>query len=210
MSALDNIDDAFEFDFSTQDLTYAPNVNPNPMPEVMVDLESMGTRPDAPILAIGAVTFNLQTLTLGEMFYINVDLASSVSLGSVIDPDTVMWWLKQSDEARSALTRVRGVNAPVALQNFSAWLDRNTVEIKSRKVWGCGPDFDCVLLSEHYRKAMHEVPWMFWNQRDYRTVKNLYQNVEQDPRVGHHKAVDDAVHQVNHLFKIKRSLRGQA
>ena len=183
---------------------------PVQMPDVMVDLESMGTRPNAPIIAIGAVFFDMQKLVLGERFYSTVDLASSVQLGSVIDPDTVMWWLTQSDDARKALTMRKAPHVAVVLQEFANFMRVNGIERKSVRVWGCGPDFDCVLLSEHYRKQLLEVPWEFWNQRDYRTLKALYPNIEQDPRVGHHNALDDSIHQANHIFKIRRTLRGQS
>jgi hypothetical protein len=167
----------------------------------------MGLRPTAPIVAIGAATFDYRKMIIGERWYANVSLASSVALGSVIDPDTVMWWLRQSDDARKALTRP-AMYANEALAELSAWMDRNMVERKQRRVWCAGPDFDFVLLREHYIKAGLEVPWEFYNQRDYRTIREeLGINVEQDPRVGHHNALDDALHQINHLFKIRKALR---
>lgn len=205
MSALDNIDeDALGF----FDETTAPPTNANPLADVMIDLETMGTRPNAPIIAIGAVTFDSRNLTLGEQFYAVVDLQSSVNLGSVIDADTVMWWMKQSDDARKAFAR-KGMYASEALTALSSWLDRNCVELKSRRVWACGTDFDCTMLREHYAKAGLGLPWMFWNQRDYRTVRALYPNVEPDERRGLHNALDDAIYQVEHFFKIRRTLRGK-
>ena len=180
------------------------------MADVMLDLETMGTRPNAPIVAVGAVAFDMHTLELGERYYAVMDLASSVALGSVIDASTVLWWLDQSDDARSSLTRGARYAASDLLNDFSVWLTNFSTDRESRRVWGCGPDIDCVLLSEHYMKAGIEVPWRFWNQRCYRTVKNLYPNVEQDPRTGKHNAVEDAVFQAQHLFKIRRTLRGQA
>ena len=73
---------------------------------IMIDLETMGTRPDAPIVAIGAVAFRPDSqhkdgeMELGGIygtFYMTIDLAKSVREGAVIDPDTVMWWMQQSD-----------------------------------------------------------------------------------------------------------------
>lgn len=69
---------------------------------VMVDLETMGKKHNAPIVAIGAVVFDPATGSIGESFYKVVCLESSVNWGAVIDPSTVIWWLKQSSEARSA------------------------------------------------------------------------------------------------------------
>lgn len=189
--------------------TAPPAKNANPMPDVMIDLETMGTRPNAPVIAIGAVTFDSRKMVLGERFYCNVDLASSVALGSIIDPGTVMWWMGQSDEARKSLTKSKPLQVALALQTFAEWLDRNAIEKRSRKVWGNAPSFDCTLLSEHFRKASMDVPWEFWNERDFRTFRNLWPNVELDERKGtYHNALDDAEHQVNHIFKIRRTLRG--
>jgi hypothetical protein len=182
-----------------------PAVNGD-LADIMIDVESMGTRPNAPVLSIGAVMFDMNKFVIGEQYYCNISLESSVQLGSVIDPETVLWWMKQSDDARYALTK-GGYPAADMLTSFATWLDIYSVELKSRRVWACGTDFDCVLLSEHYRKAGQEVPWAFWNQRDYRTLRALYPNVEEDPRQGKHNALDDAIHQVNHLFKIRRHLR---
>jgi exodeoxyribonuclease VIII len=181
----------------------------DPMPNVMIDLETMGTRHNAPIIALGAVAFNLATLEIGEKFYVNINLASSVALGSVMDPETVMWWMQQSEDARKAVTR-KGRQAPEVLVDFSDWLTSNAVALKDRRIWACGTDFDCVILAEHYRKAEIDVPWMYYATRDYRTIRELWKSVPEGTRVGAHNALDDAVHQVSHLFKIRKTLKGAA
>jgi DNA polymerase III epsilon subunit-like protein len=188
-------------DFFDADDTGSQPASVKQLGDVMVDLETMGTRPNAPIIAIGAVTFDRQSLTIGQPFYRVVNLQSSVSLGAVIDADTVQWWMQQSDDARRAVTRA-GDPVEVVLADFAQWLAVNMIDIKSRRVWACGTDFDCVILSEHYHNAGIELPWMFWSQRDYRTVRALNPSIEQGERKGHHNALDDAVFQTEHLFKI--------
>mgnify|MGYP006408929027 CR=1 FL=1 len=68
---------------------------------IMIDLETMGTRPDAPIISIGAVAFDANGPL--DSFYAGVNLGSSVNSGAKIDASTVLWWMQQSDEARAAL-----------------------------------------------------------------------------------------------------------
>ena len=176
------------------------------MPDVMIDCESMGLNPDAPVLSVGAVAFDRHKMIKGALFYANVDLRTSVALGSVIDADTVMWWMKQSDDARSVLTRSL-MPAASALQKLSEFLTAECVETAGLKVWTCG-DRDCIWLSEHYRKANIELPWKYWKQRDYRTVRGLHPSIEPDSPGVKHNALDDAMAQVDHLFKIRRTLRG--
>ncbi|HBP9777770.1 TPA: 3'-5' exoribonuclease, partial [Escherichia coli] len=66
---------------------------------LMIDLETMGKNPDAPIISIGAIFFDPQTGEMGPEFSKTIDLETA---GGVIDRDTIKWWLKQSREAQSA------------------------------------------------------------------------------------------------------------
>ena len=51
------------------------------MRDVMLDLETMGKCPDAAIIAIGAVEFDVKTPQIGEKFYALVNLESAVLSG---------------------------------------------------------------------------------------------------------------------------------
>ncbi|ENL2072142.1 3'-5' exoribonuclease, partial [Escherichia coli] len=64
---------------------------------LMIDLETMGKNPDAPIISIGAIFFDPQTGDMGPEFSKTIDLETA---GGVIDRDTIKWWLKQSREAQ--------------------------------------------------------------------------------------------------------------
>jgi exodeoxyribonuclease VIII len=170
--------------------------------DIMLDLETMGTGPSAAIIAIGAVSFNLEHGILGPRFYQVVDLASSVEWGAVIDPATVLWWLKQSEEARDAF-RVKGMPFLEALRAFRDWMTpcghRDEV-----RVWGNGAAFDNVVLGSAYDRAGIDRPWSFWNDRCYRTVKALYPECKLDRSGTHHNALDDATSQALHLITMLR------
>jgi exodeoxyribonuclease VIII len=176
--------------------------------DVMLDLESGGVEPTAPILAIGAVSFDFKELKLGERFYVTVDLQSCIDQGAVLEAGTFMWWMQQSDQARQALTVGQRVHINEAMHQFGRFLTDKCAPEDHVKIWGNGVDFDCVLLKAHYRRAGLDAPWRFWNQRCFRTVKGLYPNVEPVARTGtHHNALDDAIWQVEHLFAVRRALR---
>lgn len=179
--------------------------------EIMLDLETMGTGPDAAIIAIGAVAFDLDK---GELlpyeFYHVVDLGSSVDEGGVIDASTVMWWLKQSDEARSAFYGPRDFHIRTSLDNFAAWC--NSLCGVGRGclagVWGNGATFDNVILSQAYKRAVVERPWPYRADRCYRTIVALHPEIPFE-RVGvYHNALDDAKSQALHLIKILKK-RGE-
>ena len=171
--------------------------------DVMLDLETMGKGPNAAIVAIGAVEMDFETGKLGREFYRVVDLRTSVLDGGVMDADTVMWWLDQSESARAALKQ--GEELWKVLHHFAIWLEERP---RSVKVWGNGAEFDNVILSQAYKHVEKETPWKYYNNRCYRTVKNLFPKIELERTGTHHNALDDAKSQADHLLGIIGSLGG--
>lgn len=175
--------------------------------DIMLDLETAGQGPDAAIVAIGAVQFDRDAGIIGERFYAPVDLASAVAAGGIIDPSTVTWWLRQSDAARGELTRP-ALQIGSALDTFDVWLQR--MGVRDLHVWGNGAAFDNVILAGAYKRFGRPVPWQFWNDRCYRTMKSLYPAVTLERTGTHHNALDDAEHQARHLLAILAAMRGVA
>lgn len=179
------------------------------MPHIMIDLETMGTRPDAPIIAIGAVMFDHieggGKVYADQGFYVNVDLQSAVTTGAKIDPSTVMWWLQQSKEARAAFD-TKGVDLVAALDKLDAWFDSHWANGRESAygVWGNGASFDNVILAESYKRLGMTPPWPFWKDRCYRTVKSMYPEVKMERSGTHHNALDDAISQAKHLIEMNR------
>jgi hypothetical protein len=170
---------------------------------VMIDLETMGTRPNAPIIAIGAVTFD--TVGILDTFYCNIDLESAVNDShAVVDPKTVLWWMEQGGEARSAL-RENKLRVIPALCDFRDWLKPYDPD----GVWGNGASFDNIILSETYRRLNMTPPWEFWKDRCYRTMKGMYPDIPMERTGVHHNALNDAESQANHLIKIWRKGMGR-
>lgn len=168
------------------------------MQNIMLDLETMGNSPNAAIIAIGAVEFD--DSGIGEKFYSVISLESSVASGGIMDASTVIWWMGQSDQARGEFY-AKGDSIAVALQSFSGWMEKRG-NIDDLKIWGNGAAFDNVILSSAYRRNQTKQPWMFWNDRCYRTIKALNPSVE-FKRVGtHHNALSDAESQALHLLDI--------
>ncbi|EJE0690466.1 3'-5' exoribonuclease, partial [Salmonella enterica subsp. enterica serovar Newport] len=81
------------------------------MKHLMIDLETMDNKPTAAITAIGAVLFNPETGEMGETFYRRISLTSSVDYDCTMGADTVLWWLRQSIEAKSEI--INDANCPL-------------------------------------------------------------------------------------------------
>jgi len=168
------------------------------MKDIMLDLETMGTSSDAAIIAVGACWFDVEKKTIGSTFFEVVDLQSSVDAGLKMDASTVMWWMRQSDEARGAFDR-KGHTLNYVLQKFQQWIGDSAEVVK---IWGNGASFDNAILSNAYSKAGLIHPWNFWNDRCYRTKKADRPDVKMIRSGTHHNALDDAMSQAEHLIDI--------
>jgi hypothetical protein len=170
----------------------------NNLKNIMLDLETMGTCPDAAIIAIGAVSFGKNFIE--SRFYEVIDLDSCVDGGGIMEASTVLWWLVQNDAARKAITS-EGVSLLTGLQHFNAWC-ATLGDKKDLLVWGNGSDFDNVLLNATYARLGMALPWYYYNNRCYRTIKNLYPDIKITRAGTKHNALNDAENQANHLMDI--------
>ncbi len=180
---------------------------------LMVDLETMGSSPDAPIVSIGAVYFDPSTGNTGAEFYQVVSLESSMSFGMKPDASTIQWWLKQSSEARSAILVDGAMGLREALELLADFIAENAANgSHTVQLWGNGCSFDNVILRRAY--ALTETPFAvpFWNDRDVRTMVELGKSVGINPRFDipfegdMHNAFSDARHQVKYVSAIWQRL----
>ena len=165
------------------------------MNNVMVDLETMGANSNAAIIAIGAVKFDAKSQEITDRFDEIVDLKSSMDADLQVDPDTILWWMQQSEQAREPFKQT-GINLKEALQKFATWIGDDA------KIWGNGAAFDNVILENAYRACDLQIPWPHYNNRCYRTMAQLNRHIKVKRTGVYHCAIDDAETQANHLMTI--------
>ncbi|WP_218076503.1 exonuclease [Escherichia coli] len=177
---------------------------------LMIDLETMGTNSNAPIVVIGAVFFDPQTGEIGPIFYVVISLVDAMDKGAVPDGSTIEWWLAQSSEARSA-TLVNQIPLDDALLQLREFIDENSGEFFVR-VWGNGANFDNVILRRSYERQGIPCPWRWSNDRDVRTIVELGKAIDFDARTAipfegvRHNALDDARYQAKYVSAIWQKL----
>ncbi|EFF0758099.1 exonuclease [Escherichia coli] len=174
---------------------------------LMIDLETMGKNPDAPIISIGAIFFDPQTGDMGPEFSKTIDLDTA---GGVIDRDVIKWWLKQSREAQSAIMTDE-IPLDDALLQLREFIDENSGEFFVQ-VWGNGANFDNVILRRSYERQGIHCPWRYCNDRDVRTIVELGKAIDFDARTAipfegeRHNALDDARYQAKYVSAIWQKL----
>ncbi|EOA4809906.1 3'-5' exoribonuclease, partial [Escherichia coli] len=174
---------------------------------LMIDLETMGKNPDAPINAIAGKFFDPATGEMGPEFSKTIDLETA---GGVIDRGTIKWWLKQSREAQSAILTDE-IPLDDALLQFREFIDENSGEFFVQ-VWGNGATFDNVILRRSYERQGIPCPWRYTNDRDVRTMVALGLVMDFDARTTipfegeRHNALHDARYQAKYVSAIWQKL----
>jgi exodeoxyribonuclease VIII len=168
--------------------------------DIMIDLETMGTNFDAPIISIGAVAFED---TIFDKIQIDILLEDAVKNG-VTDGGTIRFWMQQSDVARASIINGK-TPLKSALIQFGAWMDVLSAPSGniSKRVWGNGVAFDIVILRRAYEKLGVTCPWRYKQECCFRTITRLF-DVKYGGTGTHHRAVDDATNQAEALIKLFR------
>ena len=184
---------------------------------VMLDLETLGTRPGSVILSIGMSLFGPEGLAPSG-FYMAVNRQSCLQAGLTEDDATLDWWSKQSGDAKRVIddaeTKERSIPIGMALNAVDFWLNQ-ALEMhgwggqKDRlRVWGNGAAFDNALLAEAAIRCGRGGPlWGHRSDRCYRTLRATNLNIPAPPGgplVAHH-AMHDAAYQAAHAVAILNS-----
>ncbi|EOQ7809742.1 3'-5' exoribonuclease [Escherichia coli] len=174
---------------------------------LMIDLETMGKNPDAPIASIGAVFFDPQTGEQGPEFSKIIDMGTC---GGTVDISTIEWWLQRSGEARAAILADR-IPLDDALLQLREFIDENSGEFFVQ-VWGNGANFDNVILRRSYERQEIPCPWRYTNDRDVRTIVALGLVMDFDARSvitfegERHNTLHDARYQAKYVSAIWQKL----
>lgn len=169
-------------------------------PHIMLDLETMSSKPTALILSIGAVAFDIKSGTIMETFYERIAWQTTINKQFDIEPSTVAWWLCQSQEARMDIMLAGEPLAPV-LEAFRSFV----LGYGAPLIWGNGAAFDNVVLRHAYEALNIGAPWTFRQDACYRSLKTCFPTKQDTMKGVQHNALDDATAQAKHLMQIVRT-----
>ena len=161
--------------------------------EVMIDIETTGTRPTSQILTIGAVKFLRSGTVSSATFYVRLWDDERFTT----DEGTMEWWSKLKENVRrEAFNKGSGFDVCSALQKRSAWYNGAT------RVWVNRSNFDIIILENAYRQEEITPPWKFFEVRDLGTLLDItsMRLVERN----NHTALDDAKNQAKALVQALR------
>ncbi len=177
---------------------------------IMLDLETLGTRPGCKILSIGACIFDCDKRQwVASSFYQRASSDYQSRLTS--DAATEDWWAKQDPEVRAeAFGGTEFVH--VILGNFINWVSSFITAGKSIRIWSKGATFDVPIIEYALETYNMKAPWKFWEVACFRTLQDLgiSLGIDADKFDGDkHNALHDAINQAAHAEKILSTLRAQ-
>ena len=155
----------------------------------MIDIETLGTKPDAVILSVGAIKFD--PFSSNEPFdgkHWRLDVDAQTEKGREVNDDTLAWWAKQDPEIQEDAFGESGrTDCFQFMKELNAWLTG------CEAVWCQGPQFDMVILENFFDNFGHHKNWFYWQISDCRT---LFKLMPRDPRKGIqedlHNALEDS------------------
>ena len=170
---------------------------------VMLDLETLGTRPDTVIMTLGAVKFDPfdPEREPGPGIYLRMDIEEQLTLGRTVDDSTIVWWAQQDPRVRAEAWEDGDRSS---IQELKQELNRFLVGVGD--IWCQGPVFDIAILEDLYRSQNWGFPWYFWQISDSRTLFKVHGDPRQKGRDQAHNALLDCVYQAQAVQSIYHKL----
>ena len=186
---------------------------------IMIDVESMGLKPDALVWQVGMQSFNLDTGGFSSHIWAESYLPAQplLDLGQEVDAGTILFWMEQDDDAQSLFAKscVREEGIEVLKRRVNAmhqWVSTLIMMVAKAKyegeyeIWSNHPQFDLIKMAKLFGLFGLDVPWHHRSENDLATLKNacglLFSGCEPDVPTNEesihvkHKAIDDCRYQI--------------
>ena len=175
-------------------------------PDVMVDIETTGTRPEmTAIIQIAAVKFSLAEGTVGHKFF---DQSLMIPPSRFWDEGTREWWLSdKADILQGIYSRMR--DPKTVLEEFVAWVNDERDFSQPLRFWSKPTSFDFAFISSYLHDFELGNPFHFREATDMNSwIRSRFFPEDAPPIekeldfVGDaHNALQDTLHQVKVLFE---------
>lgn len=164
----------------------------------MLDIETLGVRPDNAVLSAGVIFFDPETEErFGEELFL---FDPRQQPDRPIDFETMKWWMNQSQAARAHWEHATFPPIDRELRRFADFCG----SYADVTWWGNSPAFDQIIM-ENIMESFHvEVPWNFWKWRDVRTIKDFLLDGNLPKNKNAHDPIADCVAQIEVVCRFYR------
>jgi hypothetical protein len=183
----------------------------------MIDIETLGKKPGAVVLSVGCAVMDMEQLEIVEKAYWVLDLKEQQH--QHIDPETVIWWMQQTDDARAAFRKLIPKTDAATFKNE---LQKLFDKYNTKTPWANGTNFDLPILGQYIYNLFSGpgdleelVPWGYrW--QDMRSLATVmaeilpYSTFYVTNASVAHNALDDAVRQAEYVLEVKKWIRAHS
>jgi len=168
---------------------------------IMVDIETLGTKEDSVILQIGAVAFDQYDENHNPIvaeFLTDMTISDQIRVyNRTVDNDTLIWWMDDvgSSARQSVLQRGDSHGELIcstynALEDFNNFVSLHTDEENYNFIWSNSPSFDLAIIKHAMRHCDIKPVWNHWDERDVRTMHHINRTL----KLGINKKIDGVAH----------------
>ena len=140
-----------------------------PIVDVSLDIETMARDPKAIVISIGVCTHKAR-------FHCYLNFEEQLKLDRLLEADTLAWHMQNHSALFiSQFAEVLKVTEKLfnTFHELKRWFIHNNLMENNCQVWMNSPSFDSVILSDLAEQANTELPWIYKQERDLRTLKAL-------------------------------------
>lgn len=174
---------------------------------IMIDIETLSTRSDAAIFAIGAVEFTLDRITREARWLIDPTTAVGYR-----DDSTLDWWADQVASEPLLKSLFKGLKRSSAVANeLAEWI---MPAFDAHWVWAGPSTFDLTILKTWYRTLGIAYPINWQNERDMSTLARVADQLGIEYKSAataliEHDPLDDCIEQAHRTRTILNHLAHQ-
>jgi len=178
------------------------------LPDVMVDIETTGVRPDhAAILQIAAVRFDVETFEVDHLDMFNACL--TIPADRYWSEDTRDWWLGQKPGVLQDIFD-RMEPAEAVMERFYRWSTQHDRPV----FWSKPLSFDYPFVASYFARYGWPMPYHHSTARDVRsfcagvTFPNPpISDKDLEFQGDAHNAIFDVLHQIKYVFRVVQERR---
>lgn len=178
------------------------------MKHIMLDLETLGTSYNSVVTQVALIEFDIhKQFDINEdinVYSANIDIQEQINNGSVIDGDTIKWWLNNNPEVlKSTLIDTKSINE---VTNDITQFINNLCDKRDLNIWSHA-SFDIPILN-NLLKIGNQPSVYYRSVRDLRTINML---VDPDMKLGYprndHNAIKDCLNQIEYYVNLFNKIK---
>lgn len=175
-------------------------------PMFMMDYETLATQPDAVVMEISIVPFNIFTGMIGDAFQSNISVKSCLDSGLVIDEETKRFWEKQPQNIKDHVFKEDAPDWQTVISKAHSFIIENR-ENEDCIMMSRGTDFDISIFNYQLRRLNIKAPFKHYRVRDARTFCSLKPELASEIDESYnmpmkHTASYDCHKQIHHCMRV--------